>query len=513
MNQNRRDIRDLDGKSNRLDPSAIAFYLTNTGKLPLLTRGEEIDLSSLIQKMKSLQKYSDLIHTPTQTFTLKKGKQAIDKLQRHNLRLVVSIAKKYQNQGLEFLDLVQEGLIGLKKAIENFDPDDRSMGYKFSTYAYECIREEIENLIGRDRENTKSNLTNNSSEIQNYETKKSNDNINDPLEESTNITETGTSNESQLESCKFGSLAEVDLIYELECLSQLNFQKLNITPLIDENGKFISSINRYELKSPKTLNRKTDYLELIRFLKEDVIKSKFKYTEEVGKLLSICAKYDCKVICSSEIKKKPIGNLLGGTYVPQMNSKNTRNIIINFPENSSAHYFIKSLRHEVIHLIKDEYNFKVLGIDIFDEVTKEVFDSPLYNNNSIESQIHELEAYSADIIPFMTCDIESHFSKFSTIEGSKYAASPIRKKTIELIVKERRIPIYTKKNPSIFLDKKEVEKIFEKEQELNINKKRQETHSEFKQRKRKIESDDLYGYIGVFVCLLYLLYRIYIFFE
>ncbi len=102
---------------------SIRLYLCEIGKIPLLNAKQEIDLARRI----------------------KKGDQsAKSKLAESNLRLVVSIAKKYIGRGLSFLDLIQEGNIGLFRAVEKFDPD---RGFKFSTYATWWIRQAITRAI------------------------------------------------------------------------------------------------------------------------------------------------------------------------------------------------------------------------------------------------------------------------------------------------------------------------------------------------------------------------------
>ncbi|HEY9711866.1 MAG TPA: sigma-70 family RNA polymerase sigma factor [Chroococcales cyanobacterium] len=97
----------------------VQFYLRSIGKIKLLSAAEEIELARRIAKGDMLAK---------------------KKLVQSNLRLVVSVAKKYQGRGLPFLDLIQEGNVGLIRAAEKFDAE---RGYKFSTYATWWIRQGI----------------------------------------------------------------------------------------------------------------------------------------------------------------------------------------------------------------------------------------------------------------------------------------------------------------------------------------------------------------------------------
>ncbi|MBR2831125.1 RNA polymerase sigma factor RpoD [Candidatus Saccharibacteria bacterium] len=102
---------------------SVRLYLREIGKIPLLTPEEEAALAQRI---------------------VKGDKKAKDKMVESNMRLVVSIAKRYGGRGLDFLDLIQEGNTGLLRAVEKFDPDK---GFKFSTYATWWVRQAITRAI------------------------------------------------------------------------------------------------------------------------------------------------------------------------------------------------------------------------------------------------------------------------------------------------------------------------------------------------------------------------------
>lgn len=116
-----------------LSTDTLGWYLTMIGRVPLLTAEEEISLSQQVQAMLAAGDDAD-------PAIARRGQRAKERMIAANLRLVVTIAKRHQNQGLDLLDLIQEGSIGLSRAVEKFDP---AMGYKFSTYAYWWIRQGI----------------------------------------------------------------------------------------------------------------------------------------------------------------------------------------------------------------------------------------------------------------------------------------------------------------------------------------------------------------------------------
>ncbi len=121
---------------------SVRAYLQSIGRTPLLRSEEEIDLANQIQQAIPFLKTKPL--TQEEEKILQQGRLAKRTMVKANLRLVVSIAKRYQNRGLSLLDLIQEGSLGLIRGVEKFDP---SLGYKFSTYAYWWIRQSITRAI------------------------------------------------------------------------------------------------------------------------------------------------------------------------------------------------------------------------------------------------------------------------------------------------------------------------------------------------------------------------------
>ena len=125
---------------NSLAVDSVAHYLKGISRIPLLTPSEEIELAHHVRAMKQLLDIKEEDRTLKQLRCVRMGKRARDRMMAANLRLVVSIAKNYQHSGLELLDLIQEGSVGLSRAVDKFDP---LLGYKFSTYSYWWIRQSI----------------------------------------------------------------------------------------------------------------------------------------------------------------------------------------------------------------------------------------------------------------------------------------------------------------------------------------------------------------------------------
>jgi RNA polymerase primary sigma factor len=154
--------RDRDKKKPYTEDS-IRIYLQEIGRIRLLRAEEEIELARKIADLLELERIHEKLVEHNQQIPTEKewaeavgmelppfrrrlyiGRRAKDKMVQSNLRLVVSIAKKYMNRGLSFQDLIQEGSLGLIRAAEKFDHEK---GYKFSTYATWWIRQAITRAI------------------------------------------------------------------------------------------------------------------------------------------------------------------------------------------------------------------------------------------------------------------------------------------------------------------------------------------------------------------------------
>lgn len=141
----------------------VRLYLRDIGRFPLLTPTQELQFGREVQAMMELQALKEQlsqdngVEPSTEVWAkagelevldlqaiLEQGRKAKQAMITGNLRLVVNIAKKYKDRNLEFLDLIQEGTLGLERAVEKFDPQ---RGYRFSTYAYWWIRQGITRAI------------------------------------------------------------------------------------------------------------------------------------------------------------------------------------------------------------------------------------------------------------------------------------------------------------------------------------------------------------------------------
>jgi RNA polymerase primary sigma factor len=155
--------RRVQTKKKQFTEDSIRLYLQEIGRIRLLRADEEIELARKIADLLELERmrekllndldrephdreWAAIAAMPLNQFRhrLFLGRRAKDKMVQSNLRLVVSIAKKYMNRGLSFQDLIQEGSLGLIRAAEKFDHEK---GYKFSTYATWWIRQAITRAI------------------------------------------------------------------------------------------------------------------------------------------------------------------------------------------------------------------------------------------------------------------------------------------------------------------------------------------------------------------------------
>jgi RNA polymerase nonessential primary-like sigma factor len=141
----------------KISGDSVRSYLRDIGRIPLLEHDEEILLGRQVQKLMELEEQKKELSLDDQGLAdakdvplkqikreLRDGKKAKEKMVTANLRLVVSVAKKYTKRNMELLDIIQEGTIGLVRGVEKFDP---GRGYKFSTYAYWWIRQGITRAI------------------------------------------------------------------------------------------------------------------------------------------------------------------------------------------------------------------------------------------------------------------------------------------------------------------------------------------------------------------------------
>jgi RNA polymerase primary sigma factor len=131
---------------------ALPLYLQEIGRVPLLTAADEVRLSQAIENGRdAAERLASELVPPAEQEELRRrvedGERARDQLSAANLRLVVSVARRYSNRGVPLIDLIQEGNLGLLRAVEKFD---WRRGFKFSTYATWWIRQAVTRAIADD---------------------------------------------------------------------------------------------------------------------------------------------------------------------------------------------------------------------------------------------------------------------------------------------------------------------------------------------------------------------------
>ncbi len=132
--------------------SSLSDFLGEIGRHELLTPEQELTMGRKVQEMVALNERCQKAggngaaceYTKLEKKALKAGEKAKNQMITANLRLVVNLAKRYQGKGLELLDLIQEGTLGLTRAVEKYDP---KRGHRFSTYAYWWIRQGLNRAL------------------------------------------------------------------------------------------------------------------------------------------------------------------------------------------------------------------------------------------------------------------------------------------------------------------------------------------------------------------------------
>ena len=132
--------------------SSLSAFLGEIGRHQLLTPEQELTMGRKVQAMVALVERCQLAggsgpaceYSDEEKRTIKRGERAKNQMITSNLRLVVNLAKRYQGKGLDLLDLIQEGTLGLTRAVEKYDP---TRGHRFSTYAYWWIRQGLNRAL------------------------------------------------------------------------------------------------------------------------------------------------------------------------------------------------------------------------------------------------------------------------------------------------------------------------------------------------------------------------------